>query len=139
LGKFVLNTSDLYPALRYSLVVLQIQKLLEGWLSRTKAPIFPLQKVKDAIHRLKPAIQKRNEKLATRIAATHVQTGQGTGADSYIPLNIPCMYGSFMPKFPIRSSNKISELDSVRLLFILASTISEGSNALRGERYVRNF
>jgi hypothetical protein len=115
----VLHASHLCPAPHYIVAVLQIQKLLEGWLTRTKAPLFPVPKVKDAIHRLKPSIQKRNEKMATRIAATYVQTGQGTGANSYLPLNIPCMYGSFMPKLPCDAPSRVSETDLVRLRFLL--------------------
>jgi hypothetical protein len=83
----------------------QIDKLLEGWGHRAKEPFFVKQDIKTARAKLQPALQKRKAKLATRIAATCVPTAQGFGPDSYLPLKIKSMYGSFLPRFPAGASH----------------------------------
>lgn len=95
------------------MIMLQIDKLLDGWFKRDKAPFFPQEQIRDARQRLHPSLRKRREKLATRIAATFVQTSKGKGLASYIPLDIPCMYGSFMPKLPSDATRNPSKASLV--------------------------
>lgn len=93
---------------------MQVEKLLEGWARRDKAPLFPEPQLKEARNRLHHPLQQRRETMASRIAGKFVQTAQGTGPDSYLPLNIQSMYGSFLPKLPSESTQTASAATLVR-------------------------
>jgi hypothetical protein len=116
-------TRSVSRTVRYSLAVLQIHEQLDFWHMRASQPLFPKQLLKEANQRLKESYGQRYSKLATRVAATHVQTAQGVGPDSYLPLSIPCMYGSYMPKVPFDEHHELSATDLVRLRCVIACTI----------------